>query len=143
MISQQTKMEIFFSRVQQKKIKMMMRFGVLLVLTTVSSVKVDQSCGNALGGCSGRGVCMNGKCLCFEGSGDQCEDVAVKSTIECVHGFSYQGKCLCEAGWEGETCEKESCDGCSGHGKCLDRKCVCDESWGGSHCRVRRGSLLL
>ena len=137
----------FFSHSKTNSIeqKMMMRVLVLsLCLIVVNSIKIkdqsgESSCGEEFRGCNGRGVCMNNKCLCFEGSGERCEDVEVKEEIECVHGLSYQGKCICEAGWEGEKCDEDACQSCSGHGRCLDRTCVCDDHFSGPHCRVCLG----
>jgi hypothetical protein len=56
------------------------------------------------------------------------------------HGMCRRGKCWCEKGWTGPTCDREGdnpCDmGCFGNGRCDPETlvCTCNEGWKGIYC---------
>ncbi|RXM32124.1 Integrin beta-8 [Acipenser ruthenus] len=96
--------------------------------------------------CSGRGLCLCGKCLCDQSSlgriyGEYCEmdgfSCPYYQGLLCGgHGQCISGKCECSSGWEGENCNcsvsTETCltpDSriCSGRGKCVCGKCQCED----------------
>lgn len=76
-----------------------------------------QSCPND---CTGNGLCMNGKCVCQEGSfGVDCNQVS------------------CPEGASGPNCEYRGCPrDCSGYGICLNGECTCDKNHGGIDCSI-------
>ncbi|KAK1172941.1 integrin beta-8-like [Acipenser oxyrinchus oxyrinchus] len=96
--------------------------------------------------CSGRGLCLCGKCLCDQSSlgriyGKYCErdgfSCPYHQGLLCGgHGQCISGKCECSSGWEGENCNcsvsTETCltpdsQICSGRGKCVCGKCQCED----------------
>lgn len=70
------------------------------------------------------------------------------STVLCVHArrcgagcgehgvCGHSGRCECEHGWSGDTCERPHCEdeGCGPHGICTKKGCVCDAGWTGHNC---------
>lgn len=47
--------------------------------------------------------------------------------------------CLCEAGWTGDSCDRQTCPGdCNGNGLCIEAKCVCTDNFAGEACEQRR-----
>jgi len=97
-------------------------------------------------GCSGKGFCVNNKCLCEEGwTGEACEKHVLQEGSpfceyeeqECAgNGICYSGKCYCDPQYTGKFCERPlSCQNCIGpHKACIMGNCVCEESWGGKNC---------
>lgn len=58
-----------------------------------------------LGGCSGRGRCVNGICACQSGFfGPACADAQCPNDCS-GHGECKRGSCLCGADWMGRQCE--------------------------------------
>lgn len=50
-------------------------------------------------------------------------------------GMCLAGKCLCNNGFYGESCEHIRClNDCSGNGQCLTGRCKCSASYGGEDC---------
>lgn len=59
-----------------------------------------------------------------------------------AHSVCVAGRCQCEEGWEGTTCDKQACHPiCEEHGECRDGQCVCQPGWEGEHCTI--GKFLL
>nr|XP_046255515.1 N-acetylglucosamine-1-phosphodiester alpha-N-acetylglucosaminidase [Scatophagus argus] len=70
------------------------------------------------------------------------------STILCVHqrrcqpancsghGDCVDGRCRCQAGWQGAVCDSLVCQPptCGPHGVCTANGCVCDAGWTGANC---------
>ncbi|XP_040900853.1 N-acetylglucosamine-1-phosphodiester alpha-N-acetylglucosaminidase [Toxotes jaculatrix] len=70
------------------------------------------------------------------------------STILCVHqrrcqpsdcsghGDCVDGRCRCQAGWKGPSCDSLVCQppACGAHGVCTANGCVCDAGWRGRNC---------
>ncbi|XP_053571697.1 integrin beta-8 [Bombina bombina] len=105
--------------------------------------------------CSGRGVCICGKCFCHKTKlgkiyGKYCE----MDDFSCPYhygklcsgnGECEDGKCKCFSGWEGDRCHctssKEHCMDssgliCSGRGSCICGQCKCtDEKSFGPLCK--------
>jgi hypothetical protein len=69
-------------------------------------------------------------------------------------GSCFFGKCKCNAGYYGSSCEKEQCKSsvcyydtdlfadencyhCSGNGMCIDKACACLPGWVGENCSIR------
>ena len=97
--------------------------------------------------CSGRGVCICGKCLCHKTKlgrvyGQYCE----KDDFSCPylhgdvcagHGECEGGRCQCFSGWEGDRCQCPSASAqhcvnskgqvCSGRGTCVCGRCECTD----------------
>ncbi|XP_067602287.1 integrin beta-8 isoform X1 [Pseudorca crassidens] len=97
--------------------------------------------------CSGRGVCICGKCLCHKIKlgkvyGKYCE----KDDFSCPyhhgnlcagHGECEAGKCQCFRGWEGDRCQCPTASAqhcvspkgqvCSGRGTCVCGRCECTD----------------
>ncbi|XP_004702767.1 integrin beta-8 [Echinops telfairi] len=97
--------------------------------------------------CSGRGVCICGRCFCHETKlgkvyGKYCE----KDDFSCPyhqghlcagHGECEAGRCQCDSGWEGDWCQCPSpsvqhCTNakgqvCSGRGTCVCGRCECTD----------------
>ncbi len=54
-----------------------------------------------------------------------------------AHSVCVAGRCQCEEGWEGTTCDKQACHPiCEEHGECRDGQCVCQPGWEGEHCTI-------
>ncbi|XP_007532323.1 integrin beta-8 isoform X1 [Erinaceus europaeus] len=97
--------------------------------------------------CSGRGVCICGKCACHKMKlgkvfGKYCE----KDDFSCPyhhgklcagHGECAAGRCQCFSGWEGDWCQCPSVSSqhcvnakgqvCSGRGTCVCGRCECTD----------------
>ena len=119
--------------------------------------------------CSGNGECINGNCFCDAGFfGDACTDklkgapayapdyssdrgvvVPAEATgcpNDCTgQGFCHNGRCFCEPGFAGVSCQNVDCGGtscqnngqaCSGHGTCLNGGCYCHPGYSGAKCEV-------
>uniref|UniRef100_A0A8I3WHF1 Integrin beta n=1 Tax=Callithrix jacchus TaxID=9483 RepID=A0A8I3WHF1_CALJA len=97
--------------------------------------------------CSGRGVCVCGKCLCDKIKlgkvyGKYCEmdDFSCPyhhGNLCAGHGECEAGKCQCFSGWEGDRCQCPSASVqhcvnsqgqvCSGRGTCVCGRCKCTD----------------
>ena len=92
-----------------------------------------------LGGCSGRGVCFDGRCFCDPGyEGADCgREARCPSGCE-LHGTCAYGVCWCDPGFAGIACESVfACPNeCSGHGRCANARCYCETGWGGVDCAL-------
>uniref|UniRef100_H3AZC6 Integrin beta n=1 Tax=Latimeria chalumnae TaxID=7897 RepID=H3AZC6_LATCH len=116
--------------------------------------KVDHNSNNGCIGpnstvpCSGRGECMCDVCQCISANpaeifeGDFCQF----SNLQCprLRGFlcndrgtCFMGKCDCNSGWKGESCECATANTtcidsnggiCNGRGKCVCGKCECSDA---------------
>lgn len=74
-------------------------------------------------------------------------DVSVVDTASCQpschpsHGTCISGRCKCNQGWTGSTCDLLQCDQtCLLHGVCLEGTCLCNYGWNGNLCSF--GKLL-
>lgn len=121
---------------------------ILVALCAIFSIAlVMADCPNQ---CSGHGTCgENNKCLCYPGwnlgdcSRKTCPANAANEECsgrgECD---AKTGNCKCDAGYEGEACQRSSCpNACSGHGSCEGpedaRYCKCDGGFSGADCTYR------
>jgi len=105
--------------------------------SAASAVTVVTPSAACLSGCSSRGVCFYGRCICDPGwLGDECAREAACDADCHGHGVCGRGVCFCDPGWTGPTCaELVPCPaGCSGHGKCSLGKCYCSDGWRGADC---------
>ena len=55
------------------------------------------------------------------------------------HGVCTNGKCYCQPGWSGDTCQNQAnanpcADNCSNHGVCKNGKCYCHPGFTGQNC---------
>ncbi|KAJ1101126.1 hypothetical protein NDU88_006198 [Pleurodeles waltl] len=116
--------------------------------TTDKDIVSPESCKRSQGqaSCSGRGVCICGKCHCHKTKlgnihGQYCEI----DDFSCPYydgkmcngkGECEDGNCRCFIGWEGDRCQcsssKEKCmnanrEVCSGRGTCTCGHCVCSK----------------
>ena len=54
------------------------------------------------------------------------------------HGECVAGACICDPGYDGESCELSVCPLlCSGQGEYSAGECVCRPGWKGKECNVR------
>ena len=82
------------------------------------------------------------RCICDEGwkgknceiHASDCEDPTCSGNGECSNG-----KCRCNLGFEGITCERPICPGncVPPRGVCLDGKCYCNENYAGPGCSMQ------
>ena len=67
--------------------------------------------GPGLGGCHGRGMCVNGTCFCRRGwDGPNCDVQHCPGGCN-GHGVCNGVGCVCDKGWAGERCDEAACDG--------------------------------
>ncbi|XP_039586185.1 tenascin-R isoform X2 [Passer montanus] len=87
------------------------------------------------GGCSSRGVCLEGQCICdSDYGGEDCSQLRCPAGCG-SRGLCVDGECVCEEGFAGEDCSQLRCPGdCSGRGRCENGTCVCHEGFGGRDC---------
>ena len=101
--------------------------------------------------CSGHGICSTDHVPEeFEGDGDGSEAKSLEDALKHTDKTAPKAKCLCSAGWTGETCSHMSCpfatsearsqEQCSGegHGTCdLDKgSCECEDGFTGKACEI-------
>ena len=86
-------------------------------------------------GCSERGACANGTCVCQPGfHGEDCSEVACPDHCS-HHGVCTDGSCLCYVGWVGRACALRAClNDCSERGTCINGTCDCVPPWSGADC---------
>ncbi|CAG9335039.1 unnamed protein product [Blepharisma stoltei] len=98
-------------------------------------------------GCSGKGRCVNNKCLCDEGwMGEACEvHILLENAQNCINdglecsgnGICNNGKCFCDQDFTGVFCETSNkCTNCNGKHQVCNKggKCECENGWGGEKC---------
>lgn len=84
---------------------------------TVSLYMTTKKCPND---CSGNGLCMNGQCVCQEGS----------SGVDC-------SEVQCPPGTVGPSCQFRACPrDCFGHGVCFNGECTCDKDHTAVDCSI-------
>lgn len=81
--------------------------------------------------CSNNGVCVEGKCVCFNNFGgpDCSQQIQTINQLCSNHGeFDYYSKvCTCHRGWSGVDCARND--------NCLDKSCsACKHGWTGLFC---------
>lgn len=95
--------------------------------------------------CSGKGVCVGGKCECEEMFGGSSCQLSV-----CKDSCNYNGKCIrvngdavckCEDGFTGASCAEKACHGhgiCSDNGVCNEetKVCECHDGYTGKGCNT-------
>jgi hypothetical protein len=128
---------------------------------------LDCSVRECIGGCSGRGTCLNGTCICDAGwSSSDCSSFASASIANNVDGqnvlngsFSSlcpkncsgfgsceNGMCVCDFGRYGDACDRYFSDPldcsarCLNNGTCLNSTCLCAPGYSGARCQT---NLLL
>jgi hypothetical protein len=85
-----------------------------------SGVALYQKLASCSNDCSGNGLCMNGKCVCSEGS----------SGVDC-------SGTICPAGRSGAKCDQIACPrDCMGYGMCFNGECSCDNDHTGLDCSI-------
>ncbi|XP_064283799.1 tenascin-R isoform X2 [Passer domesticus] len=91
------------------------------------------------GGCSSRGVCLEGQCICdSDYGGEDCSQLRCPAGCG-SRGLCVDGECVCEEGFAGEDCSQLRCPGdCSGRGRCENGTCVCQEGFAGEDCAQPR-----
>ncbi|XP_030135414.4 tenascin-R isoform X2 [Taeniopygia guttata] len=87
------------------------------------------------GGCSSRGVCLEGQCICdSDYGGEDCSQLRCPAGCG-SRGLCVDGECVCEEGFTGEDCSQLRCPrDCSGRGRCVNGTCECPEGFGGEDC---------
>lgn len=98
--------------------------------------------GFCLNHCSGRGPCINGKCVCMEmgWGGPDCSVQAGGVCAENCHGngICFWGTCDCLGGYTGALCNvapsKPCPNKCGMRGKCVGGTCVCLSGFTGDDC---------
>jgi hypothetical protein len=103
-------------------------------------------------GCSARGLCVDGQCVCEGGYGGQrCETYSCDFACDGVNGRCVApNRCACEVGYDGALCVP-SCQRCGGlfnGGVCVSANgtrptCVCRPGFGGPDCQVERTKRFL
>ncbi|PAA86777.1 hypothetical protein BOX15_Mlig018505g1 [Macrostomum lignano] len=110
------------------------------------------SCGPS--NCHGRGVCgPDGHCRCFAGwRGADCQTPAAsanEANERCPadsdtavrlcsgRGRIVDGRCECDRGFSGDSCEFETCLVTCQHGDCVNGSCQCHLGWSGVRCQLR------
>ncbi|NWR21458.1 TENR protein, partial [Emberiza fucata] len=87
------------------------------------------------GGCSSRGVCLEGQCICdSDYGGEDCSQPRCPAGCG-SRGLCVDGECVCEEGFTGDDCSELRCPrDCSGRGRCVNGTCECQEGFGGQDC---------
>eukprot|EP00029_Vermamoeba_vermiformis_P010852 TRINITY_DN5814_c0_g1_i2.p1 TRINITY_DN5814_c0_g1~~TRINITY_DN5814_c0_g1_i2.p1 ORF type:complete len:637 (-),score=69.75 TRINITY_DN5814_c0_g1_i2:256-2166(-) len=96
-------------------------------------------------GCSSRGVCIHGACLCDQGwTGIDCSSHSMNPNTTCPNncngnGWCNNGMCQCYSGWTGYDCSvnnnTSTCpNDCNGRGWCNNGTCQCNWPWTGYDC---------
>lgn len=96
-------------------------------------------------GCSGRGACVLGLCVCeADAGGADCSQLTCPGGCS-GHGScnSHTGKCECDAGYEGTpNCAHKACEAdCHHSGVCAGGKCICFGGFTGRLCERRSCGL--
>lgn len=76
--------------------------------------------------CNGKGLCVDGACLCAAGWGKSPGTVGPNTCrerscpVDCgENGVCKDNHCVCQEGWQGPACRQPKClNDCSGHGQC-------------------------
>ncbi|XP_071292001.1 tenascin-R isoform X2 [Agelaius tricolor] len=91
------------------------------------------------GGCSSRGVCLEGQCICdSDYGGEDCSQPRCPAGCG-SRGLCVDGECVCEEGFTGDDCSELRCPrDCSGRGRCVNGTCECQEGFGGPDCGRQR-----
>ncbi|KAF2978276.1 hypothetical protein EK904_001710 [Melospiza melodia maxima] len=91
------------------------------------------------GGCSSRGVCLEGQCICdSDYGGEDCSQPRCPAGCG-SRGLCVDGECVCEEGFTGDDCSELRCPrDCSGRGRCVNGTCECHEGFAGHDCGRQR-----